>query len=1270
MRKAFLWLVLLTLVLFAQQENKISKGEFLRYEAYLNNSINLSQTHNSTEIIYKDDFSKLGGWFVISGWVMEGNSESERLLTTNKEINYKNNTSYLLESRDIILPNTTHKTKLMYREKFETESEYDFIKILVSSDNGKNWITVDSKSGISDWRESTVDLTTYMGKKIRLRFLMETDDSYSGKGWQIDDITIKTEVRSTLNIQIESLNSQNFPVIYTNVKVDSAGIGISTLTEENFSVYENGVLQTNLFEVIPPETGGGSRLADIVFVVDVSGSMGEEIAAVKANMTSFINALTAAEINFNIGLVTFADLYYVYNSGNLYSSTSQIFNVINAITLGEHGLGNGGDTPENQFGAMAAGADLNYRPGAQRIEIMITDAISHSGNHITPWTQSTLINDKLLPNNISVYPIFNTNAQDQRNQYIPIATATTTSGMYFNVYSNFNVIISEIGSLISDSYVIRYQSSNPNCTGDLRNVLIQVNYLGQTDTSSRSYTSCDLPIIERTTATKNLHNFAHPVGTSFSIDVDVVDNYSPYTNSVRLFYKSSGTSTFSSVSMNNISGTLWRGNIPGSVSVEPGVDYYITATDGITTVSDPKTEPGGYPYQIAILPNVAPVITHTPVTEAILNQPIDIVATIIDNTNFLSQQKLFYRKYGQIIYTEVSMVSTGGMVYLASIPGNMVTMDGVEYYISAWDDFGLRTDHGTRTEPHKIILSVIEADFRAEPTITQVNRNVQFTDLSIPSPTSWEWDFNNDGLTDSYEKNPVYQYLVPGIYTVKLRVSNWQTSSTVVKENFIQVMQLVGEQYYLHYPLDGNATDMSGNGHHAVLQGQTAAEDRFGGVGKALRFDLNYIESPFNFSSQISDTASYHVTVWFKADHIADMTVLGNSSVMPSTHAFLTTSNGGGVYAQINGGTFNGYGANPFDGGWHLITVGTDGNEIMWSVDTWSAGGTDWGSNSGQFLWLGNNQNPMFSLFKGVFDDLRIYKRKLNLTEILDIYNSGNAPEKCYLVYPSNASTEHPPNGLMFQWKKALENQKTILKYQFELATDYQFNNIIVNDSTLTDTTHTVNGLNYASTYYWRVRAKNQVGWGTWSDIWYFSTHSMSSFAIISPNGGENWTVGSTQNIVWNSSNSSDIEIHYTTDDGVSWSLIILSTPVASGSYSWIVPNTPSVNCRVKINEISGSMLSDISDMVFTISESSIGEPTIVFTTPDFTIRNPENDSTAGFGYSQFSENAKAIGRFNNDIYDDLVVVSPLYQNSAGIKVGKAYIYYGSATGLDTLNHH
>jgi len=88
---------------------------------------------------------------------------------------------------------------------------------------------------------------------------------------------------------------------------------------------------------------------------------------------------------------------------------------------------------------------------------------------------------------------------------------------------------------------------------------------------------------------------------------------------------------------------------------------------------------------------------------------------------------------------------------------------------------------------------------------------------------------------------------------------------------------------------------------------------------------------------------------------------------------------------------------------------------------------------------------------------------------------------------------------------------------------------------------------------------------------------------VTSPNGGERWPVGSSQNITWITGGTvGDVRIEYSTDDGATWMEIVAPTE-NDGIYNWIVPDTVSDLCLVRISEAADGDPLDTSDRVFSI---------------------------------------------------------------------------------------
>jgi PKD repeat protein len=94
---------------------------------------------------------------------------------------------------------------------------------------------------------------------------------------------------------------------------------------------------------------------------------------------------------------------------------------------------------------------------------------------------------------------------------------------------------------------------------------------------------------------------------------------------------------------------------------------------------------------------------------------------------------------------------------------------------------------GTDTETkvaYVVVSGPVVADFSASATREYDTTSIQFTDLSTGTISTWAWDFDNDGNTDSTAQNPTHTFSTPGTYSVKLSVSGTGGSDFELKSNF------------------------------------------------------------------------------------------------------------------------------------------------------------------------------------------------------------------------------------------------------------------------------------------------------------------------------------------------------------------------------------------------------------------------------------------------------------------------------------------------------
>ncbi len=79
-------------------------------------------------------------------------------------------------------------------------------------------------------------------------------------------------------------------------------------------------------------------------------------------------------------------------------------------------------------------------------------------------------------------------------------------------------------------------------------------------------------------------------------------------------------------------------------------------------------------------------------------------------------------------------------------------------------------------------------DFEADNMIVCAGVPVQFSDLSLLTPTGWSWTFSGGTPSTSTLQNPVVTFNTPGIYDVSMVATNATGSGTETKVGYIEVV--------------------------------------------------------------------------------------------------------------------------------------------------------------------------------------------------------------------------------------------------------------------------------------------------------------------------------------------------------------------------------------------------------------------------------------------------------------------------------------------------
>ena len=189
--------------------------------------------------------------------------------------------------------------------------------------------------------------------------------------------------------------------------------------------------------------------ADIVFVIDTTGSMYDAIDNVITNVSAFATALSENyNVQINYGLIDFKDLeedgeettVVVKNgSSNWFSSTSDF--VAKLATVDVDG---GGDYEECDVDALETARRLDWRASANKFIVLITDAdykVANSYGISSMEEEITL----LAADDINV-SVVTTSSEQYRYQSL----YETTGGIYANIYNDFSTVLMSLADLIGE----------------------------------------------------------------------------------------------------------------------------------------------------------------------------------------------------------------------------------------------------------------------------------------------------------------------------------------------------------------------------------------------------------------------------------------------------------------------------------------------------------------------------------------------------------------------------------------------------------------------------------------------------------------------------------------------------------------------------------------------------------------------------------------------------------------------------------------------------
>lgn len=153
---------------------------------------------------------------------------------------------------------------------------------------------------------------------------------------------------------------------------------------------------------------------------------------------------------------------------------------------------------------------------------------------------------------------------------------------------------------------------------------------------------------------------------------------------------------------------------------------------------------------------------------------------------------------------------------------------------------------------------------------------------------------------------------------------------------------------------------------------------------------------------------------------------------------------------------------------------------------------------------------------------------------------------KPQMLYPCDVDTANQNLPVHLEWNPI----GLVNGFSFQIATDSDFNNLVVDEEYLKPTIYQFDSPEANTTYYWRVRALNDDKVGEWSDTKYF-TMTEPFINMLDPLGGENFQVGKEYFVKWEDNLAEDVGVYLSPANAEEWTL--LAVEQSTGAFKWEV---------------------------------------------------------------------------------------------------------------------
>ena len=189
------------------------------------------------------------------------------------------------------------------------------------------------------------------------------------------------------------------------------------------------------------ETVYVDRKADVVFVIDATGSMGSYISSVKTNLTNFISTINGEGIDVRVRFVVYRDITCSEETvkSSWYTSSADAIAYLNDVKA--TGGGDGPETILDGIGQLFT-SDFGYRTDAAKFCISLTDASTKMDNTLG-YTCEEEVTNKLIENAINSSIITRTAHFDTYENFV-----SKDGGVLADIAGDYSVVLKKLADTV------------------------------------------------------------------------------------------------------------------------------------------------------------------------------------------------------------------------------------------------------------------------------------------------------------------------------------------------------------------------------------------------------------------------------------------------------------------------------------------------------------------------------------------------------------------------------------------------------------------------------------------------------------------------------------------------------------------------------------------------------------------------------------------------------------------------------------------------------